>query len=354
MPKSVFIVRTGLQALNAIEALHAHECDPDQAALVLQYSDPRYRRLTERVTALQTWGSIHCVRVGAVRSVQAARSAMADQFRKVRLILQLNRLASKLSGAERCFTAMHCCNFMRHLLNRMGCQRPILLDEGLGQINFLRRFQRWTADGRSERTDAPGRAERWLGYDNRPTREYDVFSAFDVADLAPWGYRRHRYENVRRLFSDAGAARSDYVLWLGTPHFVFGTEDQYVEHARRMHARLQQYGLPLEYTAHRAESDSVLARIAELATIVRSDLPVELRILQEGRIPRVLAGTSSTALPTLDMIFQDDIEQIVVFELAANSDWAAPDLSSDSLFGYLREQATDKWQFEALTAEVPG
>jgi hypothetical protein len=208
---NVFVVRTPLQLLNALEAQRAF--DSDRCVLVVVASKGHVERLAETVTA-DDWQEVHCFRFRAASGGWRSRAAALASQARVRA--SLDRLARRWTKVDRLFLGNLNDLFCRHLANTLRPGSVVLLDDGMATINIARR--RACGVGRSRPRTAAWKSaiyERVIGARTREPRELVFFTSYDV-DVGPADrIVRNTFERLRSRVQQLAVV--DEIMFLGQP-----------------------------------------------------------------------------------------------------------------------------------------
>lgn len=303
--RTLVVVKSPLQLLNAGEAIDALGLDVDHTRLVvLQQPEPAARRQLQAVLAHRQWPATTIVEPRQLtpwwRKYRWLQASSRPRLQFARVVIGEYRLT-----------------LLRHLVHRLRPAEVVLLDDGNGTL-LLAEHRR---DGTSARRGLPAVEPRLTGVPQSrlrralhgvvrlDARPLDALTYFTIYDLPGSGHDRvvrHTYAHLRARF--ATPAVSDRAVFVGSSFAETGimTVDAYLDVVR---AATEQAGTSLEYLPHRREEPAKLARIERGLglRVVTPEAPLELAFLQAGTVPATVYGVLSTALDTLAVLFGERI-----------------------------------------------
>ena len=314
---AVYIIRTPLHYLNALEAASHYGYPTEKAALIIQYSQPALLAATRRLADEAKWYSVSAIRVPLPASPDQTRvHSIVRSAMKCLKVRSLNRLARSLAGCSMCCTAMYSAPDVRHLVNRLGGSRLIIIDEGIGQMNHLADMKRSLASTRNG-VRRRGILSTLTGYDPSYQSSYELFSSLRLPGWSPGSYVQHSFQRLRQQFAGFPRTTVNEAMLLGKPHSSFGGTDAYMAIVRSAANFLRNRGHSLVYVPHRGEHITTVRRPIEQAGFVLRNFgeAVELALLKRGAVPKCVAGFASTAIETLRVLFPEEIESLISFHV---------------------------------------
>ena len=315
MMRTIFVVETPLQMLNAIEAKHA--LDLGECWLVVILSDPFPEKVFLPLLAFADWKGVEYLHVThrfnpvnldwLGRSVSERLNEYVKESRQLIKHLRFDRLAARWGDVDNVVLGNLFAGYMQHLANRVRSDRVYLVDDGTDtlRVNTLR--QRNPAAVPAPAHVSPLRRAKdrfrraFLDWDTSPVDSVTFFTSYNLETRPEdrsikndYGFWRSRLEN---------APRRDAVYFLGQPLVEDGYlgPDTYLDALADVVAFYA--GENFVYLTHRRESQANVEAIKARGISVGSfELPIELQMLTDG-IPKELASFFSTALDNGRIIF---------------------------------------------------
>mgnify|MGYP001604586890 FL=1 len=318
--RSVFIVETPLQMLNAIEAKHS--LDLGECVLILILSDPFPEQVFRPLLALADWENVECIwlshgfRPIDLRWLGKSLSHQLNEYLKEskQLIkhLKFDKLSTRLGSIDNLVLGNFLQGYMQHFANRVNAKQIYLLDDGTDtlRVNARRRSQELgsaaVVRGSLLRRVKNRLRRAHLDWDVREVNSVTFFTSYDL-DLSPRdNCVRNSYAFLRQRLKTKRAY--DGVYFLGQPL----VEDGYLAQENYLAAltKIVKYyaGQNILYLTHRREAKANVEAIREMGICVgRFDLPIEVQMLNEG-MPSELSSFFSSALDNSRVIFGRNIK----------------------------------------------
>lgn len=284
MATNLFVIRTPLQLFNAIEArdrLHSDE----QNHLLLYY---RKRVDKDQMLSLldNHWHSVQFLKFRGLRQLFYPLCA--------------NWLTRKLPSIDTFYMGL-ISNVPLHLANHLRPQRLRLLDDGNETLLQARQVEQWRIQPQTR--PESGLKHRLLGRKlSRACLQTLQYFTLYHPDNVPAERLIH---NDYRSFShrQARQPKTEEICFIGSnlvPQYLTEANFLALISAVRDH-----YGnRPIQYCAHRYESDALLAAVEARGMKVRRNSTIlEAAFIQQGSVPGTVATFRSTAIDTLYQLY---------------------------------------------------
>ncbi len=329
--KNIFLVKSPLQLLNAIEAKHFFALADDDCALVVMGDRKSYTQLMRLVWASDQWKQVVLInRVGLFsgdpwsqeidfdKLEQHRRSLLRGSFFSIR---RLNRLAATAAEVNRIFIGDNNNVLMRHFVNMARHRDTVLLDDGTATLDIARQRCEGATFSGSQKTSKKIKlaAKRLLqGLRDRQPKEVVFFSTYAIEVKSPdqlvpnrFGYLRGRIEHLDE---------SGEIYFLGSPLSEVGLmeETDYIDQLAM--AKSQFPEKLFVYIAHRRERPEKLQAIRQRLNIETRlfDFPIEYQLAMIGPRPEAVVSFITSALDNLNHIMGECME-IIAFRLLKGS-----------------------------------
>lgn len=300
--KSIFLVASPLQVLNAAEARHYFAVPNDDATLIV-FDNPKYHRRmsdTQIDSAIQVTAWSQVQRVTAPTSLLGPLAQIA-WYKKVLSISESQRQTADHHSFT--FIGNYEAPAMLHVANVVAAENNVLLDDGTLSISVATRRKE---NQHLLALESPPR--RWLynaiGLNTTRYRKVTFFSAFGLNVGPHDDYALCDYELLRSWLPQA--PDSAYSVFLGNPivELDIVSDSAYYSGLRR--AISESYPQPIKYIAHRREDEKKLLAIKqELGLeITQPSMPFELALVTGTLTPNRIFSFYSSALITSAHILQ--------------------------------------------------
>lgn len=326
--KSVFMVKSPLQLLNAVEAKYYFDLKTDDCVLIIMGDRKSQPQILTLSNVLNEWRSVIILNevnlfFGDPLKVNKdfplwkriwQSGVFAKSFFNVR---RLNRISNKLGNVNHIFMGYARYIYMRHFVNITRHENVFLLDDGHATLQLAKERRQGTAQ--NAQTDLTKRIKLWAkrylqGVQHEEKESLCFFTIYDVSADGNDRVIRHNFEHIRSKLS--GLDVTDTVYFLGSPVVRAGVINQpdYVTHLTRVRDYFQDKNLV--YVAHRRESQQHLEEISQNLNmkVIKFDYPIEYQLAVVGPRPEILASFFSSALDSCRLIFGDYMK-IVSFKL---------------------------------------
>lgn len=319
--KHIFLVKSPLQLLNAIEARHHYQLQADDCYLVVMADRKSFPQLIQQVDASGEW--VHVVPIYRVplccadpwREPDEASDLAQQRETWLRSsffnIWRLNRLARHVTKVAYVFIGDNNNVYMRHFAHVVPHQRSVLLDDGTATLDIARqRLQgvRQRKPTRRLKRFKQAAKRRIQGLQDEQLEQVEFFSVYNIEVSPPDLLVKNNFRFLRRHAQTL--EQSDEVYFLGSPLSEVGLmdEDEYLRQLAQVKAHWSDS--VLVYIAHRREAADKLRRIeAQFSIQVRCfDFPIEYQIAVLGPKPQQIISFFTSALDNLHQILGEDIQ----------------------------------------------
>ncbi|HEY9050507.1 MAG TPA: hypothetical protein VIQ03_03115 [Gammaproteobacteria bacterium] len=356
--KNIFLVKSPLQLLNAIEAKHYFQLNDNDCFLIIMGDRKSYPQMMSLATLDHQWSSIVLMnRVGLFLSNPwFAKKDLGniDKLRKSFLrssiftIRRLNRLSKTISDVERVFIGDNNNPFMRHFVNSVKHKDTIFLDDGTATLEIARQ----RLEGGLER--APQKLHKkvklaakriFQGLKNHQADKVIFFTAYKIEVRKPDQLIINKFAYLRQKVRSMNT--DDAVYFLGSPLSEVGlmSEKSYVDQLGIVRSKYA--GKDFVYVAHRRESKQKLDVIQKLLDVRVSffNYPVEYQFAIIGPHPEIVVSFITSALDNLNIILGDSM-RIISFRLLEGS-YANKD-RINAIYDHYQSNSSDFFKVKTL------
>lgn len=324
---NIFLIKTPLQLLNAVEAKHKFNLKSDDCALIIMGDRKSQPQILSLANAMDEWGKVIILNTvnlfygdpfeskGCTESDNQPTSAfLSKSFFNVR---RLNRISKYLGSVENIFIGYARYVYMRHFVNTTPHKKTFLLDDGNATIKL--------AKERREGLGSPvyhGFLKKLKIFFKRYLQgvkdgSRDSLCFFTVYDVIPGKNDEVIKNDFEYIKSNLGALETtNDVYFLGSPLCEAGimSQESYLNHIQRVKDFYK--NKILIYIAHRRESSESLNKIKQDLNInvVLYDYPIEYQLAMIGPRPAILASFISSALLNCSYIFGEGLD-VVAFKM---------------------------------------
>jgi len=323
---SVFLIKTPLQLLNAIEAKHHFKLNTKDCVLIImgdRKSQPQILMLAKNVGE---WGKVIVlnetplffdnpfeIKHSLMRSIWRSKFFSKSFF----YVRRLNRIKKFLGELEYIFVGFARYVYMRHFVNVSPHKHVFLLDDGNATIRLAKERREGVAFNPD--ISWKKRLKNYLkkilqGVNDIEQEKLGFFTIYNVVAGERDPIVENKFDYVRSRLDSLDT--TDDVFFLGSPLSETGIIGQrrYFDYL----IKIKKYYCDnkIIYVAHRRESKEKLKKIEnELALdVVQYNYPIEYQLAMIGPRPKVLASFFSSALDSCSLIFEDKLK-IVSFKI---------------------------------------
>lgn len=318
--KHIFLVKSPLQLLNAIEAKHHYQLQADDCYLLVMADRKSFPQLIQQVEASGEW--LHVVPIYRVPLwfsdpwreldetddlLQQRDTLLRSSFFNIR---RLNRLARHGGEVGYVFIGDNNNIYMRHFAHVVSHRQSVLLDDGTSTLDIACQRLQGVRQRKPARISKRLKrlAKRWLqGLRDEQPEQVEFFTVYNIEVSASDRRVKNDFRFLRRHAQTL--KQSDDVYFLGSPLSEVGLmdEEEYLCQLGRVRAHWPDAAMV--YVAHRRESVEKLKQIeTQLSMAVRLfDFPIEYQIAVLGPRPRQIISFFTSALDNLHQILGEDI-----------------------------------------------
>ena len=353
--KSVFLVKSPLQLLNAIEAKHHFRLSTEECILIIMGDRKSRPQILELANLPDQWGKIillnavHLLfgnpleensRYSAPRSFWQSEIFRSSAFH----IRRLNRISNNIGEVRYIFIGYAKYVYMRHFVNTTPHQKTFLLDDGTATLQISRERK----EGLNDTLHLPVKkkiklfAQRiFQGLQSEEQASLCFFTAFDVSPGEKDTIVKNNYDYIRA--TNQALEQDDAVYFLGSPldESEIMPQTEYLECLQKVKHYFGDQ--KLIYIAHRREIKRNLEEIGKLLDIevVLFDVPIEYQIAVIGPRPKILASFISSALDNCRLILDNKL-MIISFKLNLENSPRREDF--ESLYNYYATKISDNFR----------
>lgn len=354
--KSVFLIKSPLQLLNALEARFYFDLSIDECVLIIMSDRKSQPQILKLVCDLEPWAEVilledvNLLSSNIFNVDKAAVSTGVDLFlqRSFFYTYRLNKVSKYLGGADYIFIGYERSEYMRHFINITQHNMAVLLDDGVVTIDIARERNEGSDNVKNIAFSKKIRLSLKRYFQGLKDYKIDSLCFFTAYNIKA-GAKDKVIKNSYKYLRDAAgrAAEIDLVYFIGAPLSEAGILDQskYFEYLKKVRDYFK--GKNLVYIAHRRESKGHLNEIEEkLGFNVKSfGYPIEYQIIKYGPKPNVIASFVSSALDSCRLILGDDIK-IISFRLVKGT-YSRED-SVDMVYEYFSTNISKNFNIESL------
>jgi len=321
--KSVFLIKTPLQLLNAIEAKHYFGLSAAECVLIImgdRKSQPQILALSDATDEWDKVVTLNDVNLffGSPFDLEQASflgKLLSSKFFKKSFfyVRRLNKLSRYLGEVNYIFVGYTRYIYMSHFINVTSHKKLVLLDDGNGTLELVKqRNQSFsTVSGISFKKKLKRNAKRF--FQGVKDEEKNSACFFTVYDIKPGLNDKVLKNDFSYLRSNVGTLPdSDDVYFIGSPLSEVGIMSQtsYLDNLGKVKKYFSDS--KLVYISHRRDS-------AEKLELIKSDIgidvvsfeyPIEYQLAFIGPRPKILASFFSAALDSCRLIFSDKLTVI--------------------------------------------
>jgi len=322
--KNIFIVKSPLQLINALEAKFYFELDSIDCVLIVLGDKKNYSQILKLIHDQDQWKTVIVLDKISV----LINNTMIDEFSKLNsknmrlsefqkssvfLLMKLHKLAKIYKHVDFLFAGDNYNEMIRGFINSISYNKVILLDDGVSAI-YIAEIRR------NNHKSMPNLAIKkrikicirkfFQGLDDRQADKVCFFSAYnldiDVRDELisnKYRYLQKEINNIKHINS---------VYFLGSPLSETGlmSEYDYFNQVKMIREKYSDYDFV--YVAHRRESVEKTRLIEESMNveICHFEYPIEYQLVTIGPIPRLVVSFVSSALENLRVIMGENLDVV--------------------------------------------
>jgi len=330
--RNIFLVKSPLQLLNAVEAKHHFRIDDDDCILVIMGDRKSYPQLMSLSAVNQQWRNVLLINnisllPGNPLKGQNMGHGYVNSRRKTLLrssfftIWRLNRLAKFLENVERIFIGDYNYVYMRHMINTVRHKHTVLLDDGTATVEVARMRLEMEFDEPAYNVKKRAKLvakQFFQGLKSKPPEKLCFFTAFELEVNLNDKIVKNYFQFLKN--ESQSLALIDSVYFLGSPLVETGVmiKQGYLDQLSMVNDFFK--GKEVVYVAHRREDKEKLAQIQKELNmkICIFDYPIEYQVAILGPTPKVVASFICSALDNLRVIMDKKLK-IISFKLIDGS-----------------------------------
>jgi hypothetical protein len=351
---SVFLVKSPLQLLNAIEAKHYFRLNTEDCVLIIMGDRKSQPQILELANIQHHWGKVVLLEnvnllfgnpleenshYSAIKSIWQSDIFRSPAFN----IRRLNRISQHIGEVRYIFMGYARYVYMRHFVNRTPHQKTFLLDDGSATIQIAK--ERKEGLNKASRLSVDKKIKLFAKklFQRLKSEEKEslcFFTAYDVEPGEKDEVIKNNYDYIRSV--NKILEQDDVVYFLGSPLSEAGIMEQkeYLECLEKVNNYFR--GLKLVYVAHRREKKENLEEIRKSLNIdvVLFNFPIEYQIAMVGPRPKILASFVSSALDNCRLIMGKELT-IISFKLRLKNCQRREDI--ELLYNYYTTKVSDNF-----------
>lgn len=292
---SISLVRTPFQLFNCIEAVRNFNKNGENI-LICIYKKERDKDLYNRVLKEFHWSKVYFFKL--------------NFFNKWFYSFRLNNIIKKYKNTKYCFFGL-ITSYNIHAINIINAQNNILIDDGNEIFLIVNNLSRQTYVKKFNTNFFNKLLKR--NFDLKFLKRLKIFTFFDVdQNLINNEILKNRYIQFKRSIENLPT--SNEIFFIGSNLIDTYISQEYFE--KILKSTLDYYGnTNIVYIPHRYENIGYLKGLSQKYNfrIKKFSTILELGILEYGEKPNKLISIRSTALETLNFLY--DIKSIQVLKL---------------------------------------
>jgi hypothetical protein len=325
MMKNVFLVKSPLQLLNAIEAKHHFGLKDEDCVLIVMGDKRNQPNMLRLINSRPLWGDVILLHTVGLflddpfynRSESSWRGKIwgLGIFKKsIFNIRRLNKISKSLGKAGFVFIGFSRDVYMRHFVNSTPHKEVVLLDDGNATLEIAKDRKR-NLDTSTKKMPAYRKFKLHVKRFLQGVKDYEVdrltfFSAYDLDLGKKDSLVKNNFNYIRNESRSVG--KDDAVYFIGAPLDEVGLilRDQYIAYLMKVKEYFK--NRKIVYVAHHREKKDKLNKLRDVLgfDIVLFDYLIEYQVAVLGPRPAVLASFFSSALENCRLIFGNEMKII--------------------------------------------
>lgn len=325
--KNVFLVKTPLQLLNAVEAKYYFKLLLEDCVLIVLGDRKSQSQLLSLADNMHEWGLIIVLNdvglffgnpLNKKETIVCKKTWFSKLlYKSVFNLPRINRISKSLGNVNDIYIGYYNSVFMRHFANITPHNRVVLLDDGAVTIKLAkdRREKHTVKLDVSTKNKVKYFFKKYIqGLDAKEINSLCFFTTYDISVDKSDSVIKNNFSHIK---SNIKASHiKDVIYFLGSPLDEAGIIDQklYMNHLVRVRRYFKESDFV--YIAHRRESKYRLDEISKVLNVevVLFDYPIEYQLAIIGPRPKVISSFVSSALDNCRDIFGSEIK-IIAFRL---------------------------------------
>jgi len=322
--KNVFLIKTPLQLLNAVEAMYQFNLCKQDCVLIVMSDRKSQHQTLKLVESMDEWSDVFVLNELSLFFNGDRKDSFMSKVWKSKLfsksffnVLRLNKLSQYLVEVDYMFLGHARYVYMSHFMNVTPHKHVYLLDDGNATIRLAKErsvgLEFVVAIGISKKLKFL--AKQYLqGIKSKDAAHLGFFTIYDIPVSSRDHVVKNSYQHIRA--SLVSSEITNTVYFIGSPLSETGLIDQesYFEHLGRVREFFRDTAMV--YVSHRRERREKLKIIEDIMGIkvVMFDYPIEYQLAVVGPRPNILASFFSSALDSCRLIFGKQLK-VVSFKL---------------------------------------
>jgi len=323
--KSVFLVKSPLQLLNAIEAKHYFKVPKKDCVLIVMADRKSQYQLLNLVKLKAEWGTVivlNEVNLFFGNPIETndygwfKRLWMGDVLKKsIFNVRRINRIRKYLPEVKYIFVGYINYVYMVHYVNVTKHDEVLLLDDGNVTFEFSRHRKNNEARNLSAIKKLKMFLKRYLqGLESEVVKHVCFFTMYDIESSGNDCVVKNNYSHIKSQISNSQLTGN--IFFLGSPLCEVGvvSSNDYLKNLSKV---INYYGKSnVTYIAHRRESPERLEEIKQCLDIrvMYLELPIESYLATTNSMPKIVSSFISSALDSCRVIFGEKLT-VVSFKL---------------------------------------
>ena len=295
MKKNIFIVRSPLQIINAIEAKEHFRLHNSVLVMLFNKSHINTKQMKD-VMGFSTWDEV------VEYAPNRKNSALLEQVKLIKK-LKKDNYNYMFSGDFGTINQV--------LIANLGAEKIYLIDDGTATIFIHEKLNQ----NRKVKTSKKLKLLRYnlFGLKSRIRNRINFFTCFNLKQIANEEITINKYEYIQSHYlKTLQKDKKTYLLGQNLTEANYMDDSTYVSYVKNI---IQRYEGEIIYMPHRSEiiSEELKALCNNKFKLQENNGPIELMFLQKGDYPFRIISFFSSALFTLSRIFPDtSIEAIKI------------------------------------------
>ncbi len=319
--ENLFLIITPSQLMNAFEFIHYKQLNPTECKFLLSSTKVSFEE--QCICMLNRFGFNHFKSLSPRKNSWLRRLPLSRMPFKVLYLIKAKRNLNKIiENKEYNFTVVgNYSNFVAQYLIQKNNNNIVVLDDGSGSAT------RTLKRKKEQKTNKPffefnrKRKLLWLvkivmGFDKnfKIPQNLCFFTNYSFKTVGGDFTIKNEYNFIKSKLSEK-PMDPNLAFLIGSPLSEAGYIDLEIEisYIKRIINHISEK-FTFQYIPHRLDSKSKLEKIDKLLPIKRFDLPIEISLVLENKIPGKFFGFFTSALPNLSDILEVDYD-IISFEI---------------------------------------
>ena len=290
MKNNVFIVRTPLQAFNAIEAKERF-CQNQHNYIVIVYRNPMDKKLFETIILANEWSKIHYIKLKP----------------HMKLLSFFRKLLKEMPRVEQCFLGDYS-TIINYYMNRIKYQKLILLEDGSSTIRRAELLEKKHFHILKKTDYSP---KNKLQIFLEKLLKIDVYYYYNGVFFTIYNLKNQieLISNDYRYFKNSISSlpKKEVAFFIGSEikHRILVDVKTFEAYVSQVVQIYKQRDIDFYYILHRKEDELYMKELSERLNFkcLRFDTILELQFLKMNYIPCEVSTFLSTAVTTLHNLY---------------------------------------------------